>query len=76
MMNASTEERKYMIFATLSMISAMIELPQIIGSCFNFGGVGNMESEMALLTSSLSDSILDLIKTVVYLDTAFNLLFK
>jgi hypothetical protein len=35
-----------------------------------------MSSEMALLASSFSDSIMDLMKTVVYLDTAFNLLFK
>lgn len=76
MLAASAEERKYLIFASQSLLSIILEFPQILATCFNFGGIGSKQSEMALLASTFTDSIMDLLKTVIYLDTSFNLLFK
>lgn len=67
----SVDERKYIIFATQALLSIILEFPQILSTCVP----GARESDLARLSSTFSGSIMDLVKTFVYLDTAFNLLF-
>jgi hypothetical protein len=41
MLTASAEERKYLVFASQSLLSIILEFPQILATCFSFSGIGS-----------------------------------
>ena len=63
---------KNLMFAVMSLLSIIIEFPQILSNCIP----GNSQSDFGRLSQTFSDSILELLKTVIYFDTSFNLLFQ
>jgi hypothetical protein len=68
----SDTSKKNVIFAVMSLLSIIIEFPQILSNCVP----GQPQTDIARLSQGFSDSILELLKTVIYIDTAFNLLFQ
>ena len=64
--------KKNLIFAIMSLLSIIIEFPQILSNCVP----GQPQTDIGRLSQSFSDSILELLKTVIYADSAFNLLFQ
>jgi hypothetical protein len=61
-----------MIFSVISLLSIIIEVPQLISNC-----VPNQpQTDLSRLSQVFSDSIIELIKTVIYFDTGFNLLVQ
>ena len=68
----SDTSKKNVIFAVMSLLSIIIEFPQILSNCVP----GQPQTDISRLSQGFSDSILELLKTVIYIDTAFNLLFQ
>lgn len=63
---------KHTFFVLQSLVSIIIEFPQIINTCIP----SSTDSPFAHELSTFSDSLMDLVKTIVYLDTSFNMMFN